>query len=164
MAQPSLELTRYSDFLHNSRAALTTRPRRLSAVRWMAKPGPISQPSGYFLHHNWVTLTIWPWRLSQVDSRGIKYKSLFGTVYQDAYSIQSTLDIWKSKIHPSYLYFQVNFLGPVRWLVVLGLTALWDSISVYIGLSPREREKEKRNDRQEKKCPNNPHPHPLQAQ
>ena len=29
------------------------------------------------------------------------------------------------------------------WLVVLGLTALWDSISIYIGPSPREREKEK---------------------
>ena len=29
------------------------------------------------------------------------------------------------------------------WLVVLGLTALWDSISVYIGPSPREREKGK---------------------
>ena len=32
----------------------------------------------------------------------------------------------------------------VGWLVVLGLTALWDSISVYIGASPREREKERR--------------------
>ena len=30
MAQPSLELTRYGDFLHHSRAALTTQPRRLS--------------------------------------------------------------------------------------------------------------------------------------
>ena len=29
------------------------------------------------------------------------------------------------------------------WLVVLGSTALWDSISVYIGPSPTEREKEK---------------------
>ena len=28
------------------------------------------------------------------------------------------------------------------WLAVLGLTALRDSISVYIGPSPREREKE----------------------
>ena len=37
----------------------------------------------------------------------------------------------------------------VGWLVVLGLTALGDSISVYIGPSPREREKEKRNDRGE---------------
>ena len=37
----------------------------------------------------------------------------------------------------------------VGWFVVLGLTALCDSISVYIGPSPREREKEKRNDRQE---------------
>ena len=35
----------------------------------------------------------------------------------------------------------------VGWLVVLGLTALLDSISVYIGPSPRGREKEKRNDR-----------------
>ena len=52
----------------------------------------------------------------------------------------------------------------VGWLVVLGLTALWDSISVYIGPSPREREKEKRSDRWEKKCPNNPHPHLLKAQ
>ena len=32
-------------------------------------------------------------------------------------------------------------------LVVLGLTALRDSISVYIGPSPKEREKEKRKDR-----------------
>ena len=33
------------------------------------------------------------------------------------------------------------------WLVVLGITALSDSISVYIGPSHREREKEERNDR-----------------
>ena len=35
----------------------------------------------------------------------------------------------------------------VGWLVVLDLTALCDSISVYIGPSPRDREKEERNDR-----------------
>ena len=35
----------------------------------------------------------------------------------------------------------------VGWLVVLGLTALTDSISVYIGPSPKEREKEERKDR-----------------
>ena len=35
------------------------------------------------------------------------------------------------------------------WLVVLGLTALWDSISVYIGPSPKEREREERKDRWE---------------
>ena len=34
-------------------------------------------------------------------------------------------------------------------LVVLGLTALRDSSSVYIGPSPKEREKEKRKDRGE---------------
>ena len=51
----------------------------------------------------------------------------------------------------------------VYWLVGWGLTALSDSISVYFGPSPREREKEERKDRREKKCPNNPHPHLLQA-
>ena len=35
----------------------------------------------------------------------------------------------------------------VGWLVVLGLTAHLDSMSVYIGPSSREREKEKRNGR-----------------
>ena len=49
------------------------------------------------------------------------------------------------------------------WIVVWGLMALWDSISVYIGPSPSEREKEERNDRREKKCLNNPHPHLLQG-
>ena len=32
----------------------------------------------------------------------------------------------------------------VGWLVVLGLTALRDNISVYIGPSPKEREKEEK--------------------
>ena len=44
------------------------------------------------------------------------------------------------------------------WLVGLGLTALWDSISVCIGPSPREsreREEEERNDR----SPNNTRTH-----
>ena len=53
-----------------------------------------------------------------------------------------------------------DFIG---WLF-LGLTALWDSILVYIGPSPRDMEKIKLNDRQEKKCSNNPHTHLLQAQ
>ena len=51
----------------------------------------------------------------------------------------------------------------IGWLVVLGLTALWDIRSVYIGPSPRE-EKETRNDRREKKKSIQPHPHLLQAQ
>ena len=42
------------------------------------------------------------------------------------------------------------------WLVVMDLTALLDNVSVYIGSSPREREKEERNVRPEKKCPNTP--------
>ena len=35
----------------------------------------------------------------------------------------------------------------VGWLVVLGLMALSDSISVYIGPSPKERKKEERKDK-----------------
>ena len=46
------------------------------------------------------------------------------------------------------IYLYIHWL--VGWLVgVLGLTALCDSVSVYIGPSPREREKEYRKDRQE---------------
>ena len=48
-----------------------------------------------------------------------------------------------------YLIYADELIG---WLVVLGLTTL----SVYIGPSPREREKKERNDRE--KCSNNPHP------
>ena len=40
-----------------------------------------------------------------------------------------------------------------RLLTVVSLSALRDSISVYIGPSPKEREKEERNDRQEKNDP-----------
>ena len=42
------------------------------------------------------------------------------------------------------------------WLVVLGLTALWDSILVYIGPSTREREKEERKDRERKNVQTTP--------
>ena len=51
--------------------------------------------------------------------------------------------------------------GAKVWFGCLGLTALWDSISVYIGLSHREREKEKRNDRREKKMSKQPPPAPT---
>ena len=44
-------------------------------------------------------------------------------------------------------YYTLKGENVVGWLVVLGLTALRDSISVYIGPSPREREKETRKDR-----------------
>ena len=56
-----------------------------------------------------------------------------------------------------YILFEKNVDWLVGWLVVLGLTALWDSISVYIGPSPKEREKEERKDRWEQT-----HPHLLQ--
>ena len=57
-------------------------------------------------------------------------------------------------VYAERCWCRVHFIAKTvqqGWLVVLGLTALWDSISVYIGPSPREREKEKRSDRWEKK-------------
>ena len=50
------------------------------------------------------------------------------------------------KICTNRTAFEKARFGLVGWLVVLGLTALCDTISVYIGPSPREREKEERND------------------
>ena len=42
-------------------------------------------------------------------------------------------------------FFPLDVLDElVGWLVVLGLTALCDNISVYIGPSPKEREKEEK--------------------
>ena len=62
MAKPSLELTRYSDFLRYSWAALTTRPRRFSSDNcpswisgrrnlsmwpdWVSNPGPLTYETG----------------------------------------------------------------------------------------------------------------------
>ena len=52
---------------------------------------------------------------------------------------------------------------PGAWLVgCFGFSCPWDSISVYIGLSPGEGER--KQDSWEKNCPNKPHPHLLQAQ
>ena len=45
------------------------------------------------------------------------------------------------EVHLSRMLAGDMFVG---WLVVLGLAALWDSISVYIGPCSREREKEKK--------------------
>ena len=59
---------------------------------------------------------------------------------------------WRILITPSGVYNTDTFsivwkLLLVGWLVVLGLTALWDSISVYIGPTPKEGERgEKRID------------------
>ena len=48
-----------------------------------------------------------------------------------------------------YLQCRSVLLIWISWLVVLSLTALRDSISVYIGPSPKEREKEESKDRRE---------------
>ena len=44
----------------------------------------------------------------------------------------------------------------VGWLLVMCLTALWDSIPVFIGPYPRQREKGKRNDRRQKNVKTSP--------
>ena len=72
---------------------------------------------------------------------------------------------FKTKNRFSLIIVMSDDLLFVGWLVVLGLTALWDSISVYIGPSPRERRKKKRNDKWEKKISvqTTPNPHLLKA-
>ena len=56
MAQRSLELTRYGDFLHHSRAALTTRPRRLS--QWALIGFPRKQWALIDFPRNYLGLSI----------------------------------------------------------------------------------------------------------
>ena len=79
------------------------------------------------------------------------------------------LSVWPPICMPMWKYVRLSVLlstllyASIEWLIVLDLTALWDSISAYIGPPPREGEsKEKRQTRE--KCPNNPYPHLLQAQ
>ena len=42
------------------------------------------------------------------------------------------------------IYRAVSQRGMVGWLVVLGLTVLLDNISVYVGPSPKKRDKEEK--------------------
>ena len=55
----------------------------------------------------------------------------------------------KDSICFGYLETELNLTGWLVGWLVLGSTALSDSISVYIRPSPKEREKEKRKDRGE---------------
>ena len=50
-------------------------------------------------------------------------------------------------LHNAAMHKKDEAATVVGWLVVLGLTALCDSISVYIGPSPKEREQEERKER-----------------
>ena len=58
-------------------------------------------------------------------------------------------DIANAQFYCKKLWSHYPRCQSVGWLVVLGLAALLDSISVYLGPSPREREKEERKDRGE---------------
>ena len=68
-------------------------------------------------------------------------------------------------LFPKYCLPFFKVLSTESWLV--GCFRLDDPLRQYFSLywtSPRDREKGKRKDRREKKCPNNPHPDLLQAQ
>ena len=68
---------------------------------------------------------------------------------------QNTETIFDSNVCEIYWYtisttFKPGYkgtLGILSWLVIFGLTAQYDRISVYIGLSHRDRAKEERNNR-----------------
>ena len=67
------------------------------------------------------------------------------------FHVKMACNLAQQKIH-IYTKLRTSFFSKLITdclLVVLGLAALWDSISVYIGPSPREREKEERKDREE---------------
>ena len=88
------------------------------------------------------------WCLVNLKCPGVLLIWIIGKQRLTALAVCADLDIFVvylfSLLSPSPLE------RPDRcWLVVLGLTPLADSISVYIGPSPREREKEERKDRGE---------------
>ena len=65
------------------------------------------------------------------------------------------LSVWPPICMPMWKYVRLSLLlstllyASIEWLIVLDLTALWDSISAYIGPPPREGErKEKRQTRE----------------
>ena len=70
------------------------------------------------------------------------------------------------------LVYHFSFLSPSLWeraryrlkYCLKGSLTQINQPTNYIGPSPRERVKEKRNDRRETKYPNKPHPHLLQTQ
>ena len=72
---------------------------------------------------------------------------------------ETTMMIWMGREIKNITHSKTR-QARIGWLVVLGLTALWDSSSVYIGPSPREREKEREMIHKRIKCPNNPPPRP----
>ena len=61
----------------------------------------------------------------------IKTEWLLPVDWQKRFYVKIAIDSWLS----------IAISTLVGWLVVLGLTTLWDSISFYIGPSPKEREK-----------------------
>ena len=77
-------------------------------------------------------------RVYGVDRKICHSGSLFGITRQASWCRSVTL-VTDFSIHTIHTWKIL-----VGWLVVLGLTALWDSISVYIGPSPKEREKMRR--------------------
>ena len=75
--------------------------------------------------------------------------------------VKNTMHIIKYK---PYFSSRSGFVKTIDWLVdCFGLNGLLNNTPVYIGPSPREREKKEKNYGRAKKCPNNHHPHLVQA-
>ena len=103
---------------------------------------------------NWYFLAL-SWYVLYTEETSIRvHTSAYRTIW---YIVPIIVSIVKCTfaLHIHIIWF-IAYINPnysvklVGWLAVLGLTALRDSISVYIGPSPREREKETRKDRWEK--------------
>ena len=94
MAQPSLELTRYGDFLHHSRAALTTRPRRLSK-------GAVVKQIVYIVHL----------RIINSHSSAVLKRTFLISLYDQCLKIPRNLYIVVERVH---LQFCKTMLGVKR--------------------------------------------------
>ena len=85
-----------------------------------------------------------PFRGFTIENKGF----LFNTYILTNYSWHWVYNFYSQDHHCMYWKVHRKARDLVGWLV-LGLTALWDSISVYIEPSPKEREKEEMKDRWE---------------
>ena len=97
----------------------------------------------------WAKILKWQGVFQHADAKMIKVGGYFANVsWID--DLENFGDFAPHELQTTLILRVVWFEGLsclnrlVGLLVVLGLTALWDNISVYIGPSPKEREKEEK--------------------
>ena len=83
--------------------------------------------------------------LQHEHNLSFKIRPHFGEASSSRQKLFFFLKRMAEKYKGAFTYFKIVtvIIFGSGWLVVYGLTPLWDIISVYIGLSPRERGKEK---------------------